>query len=213
MSCNSNWRIAKLVALGARQPSGRGVHGGGVGAAAGNGAIIARRRRGVLAALLAWPLALPLASLPAIASPDAALGLKRWGSGEFRRFGFFVYAATLWAGDDPLQPPLALRLDYERDIAGSAIAEASVKEMRRLGVGEDALQRWAVQMARVFPDVKAGDWILGLYTAGGASFMHNGRRIGDIAEPEFARRFFGIWLDPRTSAPELRTALLRRPGS
>jgi hypothetical protein len=34
---------------------------------------------------------------------------------------------------------------------------------------------------------------------------------GEIAEPEFARLFFAIWLDPRTSAPDLRAALLRRP--
>ena len=33
--------------------------------------------------------------------------------------------------------------------------------------------------------------------------------LGSIQEPAFARAFFGIWLDARTSAPELRAALLQ----
>jgi hypothetical protein len=155
----------------------------------------------------------PLAALPAFASSDPTAALKRWGSGEFRRFGFLVYEATLWAGDDPQRPPLALRLDYKRNITGSAIAEASVKEMRAFTSDEAALKRWGEEMARVFPDVKPGDHILGVYRPEGATFQHNGRVTGDIADPEFARRFFAIWLDPRTSAPELRAALLKRPAA
>jgi hypothetical protein len=155
----------------------------------------------------------PLAALPAFASSDPTAGLQRWGSGEFRRFGFLVYQATLWAGDDPQRPPLALRLDYKRNISGSAIAEASVKEMRAFTSDEAALKRWGDEMARVFPDVKPGDHILGVYRPDGATFQHNGRVTGDIADPEFARRFFAIWLDPRTSAPELRAALLKRPAA
>lgn len=164
-------------------------------------------RRRLLLALAIWPW------LPALAAEPAApvRGLRRWGQGEFRRFGFLVYEATLWGGDDPARPPLALRLDYRRNIAGSAIAEASVKEMRQLGADEALLRRWGPEMARLFPDVKPGDHIVGVYRPEGASFLFNGRLLGEIPEPEFARRFFGIWLDPRTSAPDLRAALLRRP--
>ena len=164
-------------------------------------------RRRLLLALAIWPW------LPAFAAePEAPVrGLRRWGQGEFRRFGFLVYEATLWGGDDPARPPLALRLDYRRNIAGSAIAEASVKEMRQLGADEALLRRWGPEMARLFPDVKPGDHIVGVYRPEGASFLFNGRPLGEIPEPEFARRFFGIWLDPRTSAPDLRAALLRRP--
>lgn len=164
-------------------------------------------RRRLLLALAIWPW------LPAGAATlvDPTRGLRRWGQGEFRRFGFLVYEATLWGGDDPARPPLALRLDYRRNIAGSAIAEASVKEMRQLGADEALLRRWGPEMARLFPDVKPGDHIVGVYRPEGASFLFNGRPLGEIPEPEFARRFFGIWLDPRTSAPDLRAALLRRP--
>lgn len=161
-------------------------------------------RRRLLLGLLAAPFAEQARSEP-------TAGLARWGSGVFRRFGFLVYEATLWAGDDPLNPPLALRLTYKRQIAGKAIAEASVKEMRQLGVaGEGDLARWGQQMERIFPDVEPEDHILGLHLPQGARFFHNGRLIGVIGEARFAEAFFAIWLDPRTSAPELRAALLRR---
>ena len=160
-------------------------------------------------ALLAWPFA----GWATGGSSDGPLpGLRRWGRGEFRRFGFLVYEASLWAADDPQRPPLALRLDYKRRIAGSAIAEASVKEMRRFGVEETVLAAWHERMARIFPDVQDGDHILGVYTPDGARFSHNGRDLGRIDDARFARDFFGIWLDPRTSAPELRAALLTPPA-
>ena len=166
------------------------------------------RRRRLLLALSGAPF-MPLAAL---AGNDWASGLQRWGSGEFRRFGFLVYEATLWAGDDPQRPPLALRLDYRRTIAGTTIAEASVKEMRKFGSDNATLQRWGEQMAQLFPDVQPGDHIVGLYRPEGARFIFNGRPLGHIDDAAFARQFFGIWLDPRTSAPELRDALLRRRG-
>jgi hypothetical protein len=178
-------------------------------ARSGNNGLQSPARRCLLLALAGAPLA----ALPAFASSDPTAGLQRWGSGEFRRFGFLVYQATLWAGDDPQRPPLVLRLDYKRSIAGAAIAEASIKEMRAFTSDEAALKRWGEQMARVFPDVKPGDHILGVYRPEGATFQHNGRVTGEIADPEFARRFFAIWLDPRTSAPDLRAALLKRPDA
>lgn len=170
------------------------------------------QRRSLLLALLALPLAglgQAHASVPG--------GLQRWGSGTFRRFGFLVYEATLWAGDDPQRPPLALRLDYKRNIAGKDIAEASVKEMRKLvadsAEGRARLDAWGEQMARIFPDVRDGDHILGVWQPDGARFMQGERTLGTIADVDFARAFFGIWLDARTSAPDLRAALLQRPAS
>lgn len=165
-------------------------------------------RRALLLALVSAPVfALPAS---ARASAEVIAGLQRWGSGEFRRFGFLVYRATLWAGNDPQRPPLALRLDYKRHIKGHAIAEASVKEMRRFVSDEAALQAWGEQMWRIFPDVRPGDHILGVYGADGARFYQDERLIGAIASPGFAEAFFAIWLDARTSAPELRAALLQR---
>jgi len=166
---------------------------------------MSEQRRALLLALAAWPFAGLAMAAPAT--------LRRWGSGEFRRFGFLVYEATLWAGDDPGRPPLMLRLEYKRNIAGTAIAEASVKEMRRTVADETRLADWGERMARIFPDVKPGDHIVGHHVGDGAVFMQGERLLGRIDETDFAQAFFGIWLDPRTSAPELRAALLRRTGA
>ena len=168
----------------------------------------ATTRRRLLLALAAWPMAGLLQAAPD--SPTA--GFKRWGSGEFRRFGFLVYEATLWVGgEDPLRPPLALKLTYKRSIAGRAIAEASVKEIRNLGLADERLLKtWGEQMARLFPDVRDGDHILGVYQPDSARFYFNDRLLGSIDDPAFARAFFAIWLDAKSSAPELRNLLLTR---
>ena len=205
MSCISNCRIADLVAPGAGRSEGVGC---GRPPKKAENRPASQRRRELVAAIVGWPLA----CLPALAAPDTSLGLRRWGSGDFRRYGFLVYHATLWAGDDPQRPPLALRLDYKRSIAGSAIVDASVTEMRQLGASEADLRRWAQEMTRLFPDVRDGDQLTGIHLADSAVFLFNGSPRGEIADPEFARRFFAIWLDPRTSAPTLRAALLRRPS-
>lgn len=160
----------------------------------------------LLRALAAAPLFGLSWSAGAEAGPLA--GLRRWGSGDFRRFGFLVYTATLWAGDDPLRPPLALRLDYKRSIPGSTIAEASVREMGRFVGDPVRLDAWGAQMRQIFPDVQPGDHIIGLYRPEGAYFYQGERQLGVIAAPDFAAAFFAIWLDRRTSAPELRAALL-----
>jgi len=166
-------------------------------------------RRRLLLAIFAWPASY---AATAFAAGEAPSGLTRWGSGAFRRWGFLVYDATLWAGADPQRPPLALQLTYRRQIAGADIAEASVKEIRRFGrTDEVTLAAWGERMRRLFPDVGPGDRITGHYLPGAAHFEYNGRPLGRVDDPAFAAAFFAIWLDPRTSAPELRAALLRRP--
>lgn len=171
------------------------------------------RRREAALALATWPLLGMAADAAPVALAGSPVPLHRWGSGEFRRLGFLVYRAVLWAGAGVApQPPLALGLTYARTIAGKAIAEASVDQMRRFGSSEADLERWGTQMAAVFRDVTPGDQIVGLQLNDQARFFLNDKPIGDIADPAFAQNFFAIWLDPRTSEPSLRTALLKRPG-
>jgi hypothetical protein len=63
-------------------------------------------------------------------------------------------------------------------------------------------------MARVFPNVRKGESITGVNRPGvGAEFFHEGRPTGLVRDPEFARAFFDIWLDPRTREPGLRNSL------
>lgn len=139
------------------------------------------------------------------------------GAARMRFFAFDVYDSRLWVSagfkaPDYAQHAFALELSYLRTLSGSAIAERSLKEMRRVGnITADQEQRWLKAMKDAFPDVKDGDRIVGLHSPGvGARFWYNGQTRATIADPEFSRYFFGIWLSDNTSEPKLRSSLLER---
>ena len=147
--------------------------------------------------------------------PSVLEGGRLTGQATMKFLGFSVYHARLWTrpGFDAQrlgEQALALELEYLREFRGSAIAERSLQEMRRAAsIPAEQAQRWLGQMERIFPDVKSGDRLTGLHLPGeGASFWHNGRLAGRVADPQFARLFFGIWLSPTTSEPDLRLSLL-----
>lgn len=138
------------------------------------------------------------------------------GEARLTWFGLHVYDARLFvpAGFDPLDAcaqPFALELTYARALDGEAIAAKSRDEIARLGFGDAAVrERWFEQMRRIFPDVQRGRRIAGVnLPARGVRFFVDGREAGRIDDPQFARAFFAIWLDPRTRYPDMRDQLLR----
>jgi hypothetical protein len=138
------------------------------------------------------------------------------GEGKLTWLGFHVYDARLYApaGFDvgnPFAQQFVLELTYARKLEGKAIAEASRDEMQRLAFGTAEQQaRWLAQMEKLFPDVEKGRRIAGVNQPGkGARFYVDGNFVGSVDEPDFARAFFAIWLDPRTRAPRLRESLLK----
>ncbi len=152
---------------------------------------------------------LPHELRPAV--PAAALA----GQARMTFWGLEVYQATLWvapgfADGSYEQYSFALELFYLRDIRGRDIAGRSIAEMRRQAPMTPAQEAaWEYQMRALFPDVKTGDRITGVNQPGtGAVFWSNGRLLGEVRDPAFARQFFGIWLTMQTSEPELRRALL-----
>jgi hypothetical protein len=174
--------------------------------------------------LLGHMLGLMLCALPVRAASDDApphitkelADARLSGQGSFRWFGLKIYDARLWvekAGFQPEQPvsaKLVLDLGYARDLYGKRIAQSSIDEIRQLGIGT-ALQHqmWLDKMTALFPDVHEGTHISGVHLPGqGARFYLDGKLLGEIDDPEFARAFFSIWLDERTSAAKLREQLL-----
>ena len=140
--------------------------------------------------------------------PTAPVRLRVWG--------FEVYDARLWTPvgfrhGQYTQFPFALELQYLRKLEGAAIASRSIDEMRRVGSFSDAqAQSWGGAMRELFPDVRQGERITGINLPGvGAEFWVNGQRAGVVKDPAFARLFFGIWLDERTSEPKMRAQLLQ----
>jgi hypothetical protein len=137
------------------------------------------------------------------------------GAGRLRFLGMGIYDARLWVPSGfnagaYAQSPLALELTYLRSLSGKLIAERSLKEMRRqANFGAEREQAWLQAMQLAFPDVNAGDRITGLHTPGvGARFWFNGQARPAIADAEFSRLFFGIWLSDASSEPQMRAQLL-----
>lgn len=138
------------------------------------------------------------------------------GEARLTWFGFHVYDARLFVPSgfdavDAVAQPFALELTYARSLEGKAIAQTSRDEIARLGFGTELQrERWFEAMLRVIPDVEHGRRITGVnLPARGVRFYVDGRDAGSIDDPEFARAFFAIWLDPRTRSPQVRDGLLR----
>ena len=178
-------------------------------------------RRALLAAGLGWPLTYAGGALAQAASglpPEVVQALpeaRLQGSGRLTYFGLHVYDARLWVAspvtaDNFSLAPLALELEYARSLYGRLIAERSLTEMKKVGtVPEGKAEAWQADMARLFLDVNKGDRITGVQVPGEAArFFINGKHRGDIRDAAFVPLFFGIWLSPRSSEPQLRAALL-----
>lgn len=168
-----------------------------------------RPRAGVAALLLA--LIAPGAAAVGVPEDELA-GMALVGEARMRVMFWDVYDAQLYAPDGSWSPerPFALSLTYLRELKGEKIAERSIREIRQQGVDdEDALARWASELAAIIPDVATDDQIVGVADEQGRTrFYLDGEAIGEIADPAFTRAFFAIWLSEQTSAPELRAQLL-----
>jgi Chalcone isomerase-like len=165
----------------------------------------------------------PVATAPASKTSPAPDHVRRYiddartlGGGRLTWFGLHIYDALLFVprafdSANPSAQPFALELTYARSLDGQAIAERSHDEIARLKIGNEAQRtHWLADMSALFPDVNAGQRLAGIYRPGGGThFYLDGRYLGEVADPEFGRAFFAIWLDPRTSAPQLRASLLR----
>ncbi|WP_348714905.1 chalcone isomerase family protein [Acidovorax soli] len=141
--------------------------------------------------------------------------MRATGKGRLTFFGLQVYDVVLWTppgfrASAVDAQPFVLDLQYAREFSAADIARRSLDEMRRHGpIDAATAQGWQSRLATLLPDVKRGDRIAGLHRPGqGATFFHNGRPLGDIADPAFARLFFSIWLGEATSEPVLRQQLL-----
>lgn len=166
----------------------------------------------------------PLRAQPAVVPPPevqtALPGARLQGSARLRFFGLHIYDARLWVEPDyPRAAPareafrdydFLLELDYARAVAGTKIAELSLDEMERGGPLTQAQSKsWLAFMIQTFPDVVDGTRLSALHKSSEVvRFFVDGKPSREIRDTEFADRFFGIWLAPQTSRPEMRQQLL-----
>lgn len=150
--------------------------------------------------------------LPSAMLQETPVDLAPLGAVRFRKFGFHVYDANLWAapGKWSWQAPFALDIRYARNIKGAALAQKSVEEMERVNAGDEPKRKkWGDIMQRLFPDVKDGDRLVGVHLPGkGAHFYNQDKLLGIVNDAEFSEAFFSIWLGSNTSEPSMRKQLL-----
>lgn len=139
---------------------------------------------------------------------------KLIGQGELHWFGLSIYSASLWSEHSPFDAhaPFALELTYHRHISSERFVNTSLEEIKRLSgtpISADKLHEWEKLMSRAFPDVNDGDQLIGIFIPdqGCRFYDRSGLRI-DIRDPDFAKAFFSIWLDPRSKDENLRAHLL-----
>jgi hypothetical protein len=163
--------------------------------------------------------ALPAAAATVTAAPPlppavAALlpQARVQGGGVLTFLGLSIYDGWYWS-DAPgwsTERAYALDLHYHRALDGDRIAQRSIDEIRRQGEGTPGQRAaWQQRLRAIFPDVRAGDRITGVHLPPATvRYFHNGAPIGEVVDRDFARAFFGIWLDPRTSQGDYRRKLL-----
>lgn len=142
--------------------------------------------------------------------PDARW--SRIGEARLRKYLFHIYDAELWSTAPRWSPdaPFALAITYARSIDSTQLVARTQAELEQMGEWDaGAEERWRGELTRAFPDVRPGDRLVGVRLPGEPlRFYLNGAFYSEIHEPRLARAFFGLWLDPRTSEPEMRRRLL-----
>lgn len=182
------------------------------------------KRRCWILGLAGWPFIAHVAMASRAPLPPELSGVlpqaRLLGEATLRWVGLPIYDIRLWgdsasARSQPEASRLALELRYARALEGARIAQRSLQEMQGLdAVPRERAERWLEAMRGIFPDVAKGDRLTGLQLPGEATrFWRNGQPIGELRDAEFTRLFFGIWLSPRSSQPQLREALLGGKGA
>lgn len=147
---------------------------------------------------------------------EQGLKFRLRGQATMRWFGLSLYDARLWTFEsfDPgawATQRFALELIYTRAFEGAKIAQASLELMQaQYGKNAERDRQWLAWMQQSFPDIQAKERLLGIHREAGAGcrFIHNRQLRMDLNDAAFAKAFFGIWLDPRTTEPALRKSLI-----
>ncbi|MEY3847937.1 MAG: hypothetical protein RL615_927 [Pseudomonadota bacterium] len=130
------------------------------------------------------------------------------GYGRMTYWGFTLYDAKLYASKE-LKGGIALDIQYLRKFEAKALVKQTLDELKNLGVSDTQRAEWADPLAKAFKTVQVGDSITAIKKPEGSTqFFYNGQFVSEISGESFSQAFFGIWLHPKTSAPQLRKVLL-----
>lgn len=142
-----------------------------------------------------------------------------YGTGKYAILFITAFDAQLWT-DAPawsMDAPFAMTLRYHMGFSADYLVARSLREMRHVdpALSDADIARYKKAMEPIFAPASSGDEMSMLFLPAEQGkpesvwFFKNGSPTGKISEPGFARDFFGVWLSPNTSDPDLRKALLK----
>lgn len=139
-------------------------------------------------------------------------GLEKVGEAKLKVFFWDVYYSSLYSPTGEYQTdlyPIALKIDYLRDIDAEDLLESTEEEWSKLGIKSAQTTQWLVMLKDIFPDIKKGDTLLlNVNQAQQSMFYLNSQPIGMIEDVEFGGSFLRIWLDKNASYPKVRNKLI-----
>jgi hypothetical protein len=149
--------------------------------------------------------------LPPAVLAQVHLPLKLVGEGNYRKFGFKIYHASLWAPDGIWSPdkPYVLKVQYARGLSKNTLVDGVMDDIHEENVADDAtLDRWHNALNMYMPAVEEDDTIIGASVPGRAAvFFYNGKKLAGIEDKAFGEAFFNIWLG-NTADEDLHKKLL-----
>jgi hypothetical protein len=123
---------------------------------------------------------------------------QKVGEGKLSFLFWDIYNATLYSsnGRFDIKKPFALKIEYLMEFSGEEIAIKTIKEMKRQGFkNSEKLKLWQKKLEVIFPSVKSGTILTGIYTKDKKTIFYNdGIKFAEIEDPEFGEKFFNIWL-------------------
>lgn len=156
-----------------------------------------------------------LMAVSAHAAPKEVAGTIKqetaYGEGKLQRLLFVAYKASLWTDAKAwsYDAPFALSITYNMGFAKDDLVDRTISEMAGQSESPTPAESYREVLNKAFTDVKDGERFTALFTAKkSVRFYHNGRFTSEVADPVFAKRFFDIWLSPKTTEPALRRGLL-----
>lgn len=163
----------------------------------------------LLAAALFIAPTLALATKP----PELAPAIKAEapiGTHSFSKLMLPVYDVSFWSDSgSSSKAPYALSITYDMNFSPDELAERTGDEMKGVSnLPQETIAKYTELLRGIYPQVKDGDRITALQKdAGTTVFYHNGKQVGAVKDAQFAQPFFGIWLSPKSSEPQMQKQL------
>ena len=138
--------------------------------------------------------------------------MQKVGQAKLEFLFWDIYNSELYSPDGVFAQdtyPLALKIEYLRDIDADDLVDKTAEEWEKLGYSDEQIAPWLSEIKTIWPDINKGDELLLIVDEDKSSrFFYNHELIGDMQDTTFGPSFLAIWLDENCSFPKLRKKLI-----